>query len=252
MTDQYRTRKPVAKRVSDDLASDQVSARRVHSPSISNSTLYSSVTPAPIENNLLLMPNQYAPIPTSNGYGDIYSSGSEDDTAFEKFFSNDKTVNSINTYSVVPPRLTLASKPPKVLKKNHKTRGRIQLATTKQAQSNKTASDRFLSTALHSFSQAITRAHTDKIDLYNNIDTACCAESGSSEEMLPDYSTFNTYHRISNCCDTLGDTNMPPIEGIDTVVYTLNGCTILICNALHITALKCPLYSLRKHRQIPG
>ena len=70
--------------------------------------------------------------------------------------------------------------------------------------------------------------------------------------MFPDYSTFNKYHRLTNRYDTLGETNKLPIEGIGTAVYTLNGRTILTCNALHITALRVPLYSLRKHRQRQG
>ena len=51
---------------------------------------------------------------------------------------------------------------------------------------------------------------------------------------------------------TLGHTTRLPIEGICTSVYTLNGRTILTRNALHISALRGPLYSLRKHRQRPG
>ena len=37
-----------------------------------------------------------------------------------------------------------------------------------------------------------------------------------------------------------------------TAVYTLNGRTILTRNALHISALRGPLYSLWKQRQRPG
>ena len=70
--------------------------------------------------------------------------------------------------------------------------------------------------------------------------------------MFPDYSTFKTYHRLSNWYATLGDTTRLPIEVICTTVYTLNGRTILTCNALHITDLQDPLYSLCKHRQRPG
>ena len=70
MTDQARTSKPVAKLVSYNSSSDQVSARRVHSPSISNFTLDSTVPPAPIANTVLLMPNHVAQITTSNGYKD--------------------------------------------------------------------------------------------------------------------------------------------------------------------------------------
>ena len=47
----------------------------------------------------------------------------------------------------------------------------------------------------------LPRAHTDNIALYNKTDTACCADSGASEDMFTDYSNFKTYHRLS----TLGD-----------------------------------------------
>ena len=69
--DQSRTSKPVAKRVSDNQASNHVSAIRVHSPSISNPPLTSSVPPDLIEKDLLLMLNQAYPMPTSNGYADL-------------------------------------------------------------------------------------------------------------------------------------------------------------------------------------
>ena len=68
MTYQDWENKPVAKRIYDSSSSYQVSAIQVHSPSISKSTLDSTVPPAPIENNVLLMPNHVAPTPTSNGY----------------------------------------------------------------------------------------------------------------------------------------------------------------------------------------
>ena len=81
-------------------------------------------------------------------------------------------INPINTYTVVPPKLTLVSTPSKVLKKQRKIRGRKRLATIKRSQSNKTASSRFLSSALHSVSQAITRENSHIIDMYNKKDTA--------------------------------------------------------------------------------
>ena len=73
--------------------------------------------------------------------------------------------------------------------------------------------------------------------MYNKKDTVLCADSGASEDMLPDYSTFKTYHRLTNSYATLGDTTKLPIEGIGTTVYTLNGRTIPTSNALHIPAL---------------
>ena len=148
MTYQDLTKKPVSKRVSDDPSSNQISARRVHSPSISNSTLNSTVPPAPIANTVLLMTNRVAPTPTSNGYNNIYSSESDDNPVFEEMVDG-KTLKPINTYIVVPQPLTLASTPTKVLKKQRKIRGRKITKTINRAQSYTTASARFLSTALH-------------------------------------------------------------------------------------------------------
>ena len=95
------------------------------------------------------MPNHVAPIPTSNGYTDLYSSDSDDDPVFEEMTSDFKTVKSNNSYSVVPQLLSLASTPTKVPKKYCKIRGRKKLATIKRAQADTTDSSRFLSTALH-------------------------------------------------------------------------------------------------------
>ena len=95
MTDQDRTSKPVSKRVSGNSSSNQVSARRVHSPSISNSTLDSTEPPDPIAKTVLLMPNHVAPIPTSNGYNNIYSLDSNDNPVFEEMVDG-KTLKPIN------------------------------------------------------------------------------------------------------------------------------------------------------------
>ena len=81
---------------------NHVSARRVHSPLIFNPPLDSIMPLSTIENNLLLLTNQAVPMPISNGYANIYSSDSEDDPVFNEMVSNDKTVNSINIYYVVP------------------------------------------------------------------------------------------------------------------------------------------------------
>ena len=86
--DQSCTRKSVAKRVSDDKASDHVSARRVHPPSILSPPLDSIVPPALIRNNLILPLKQDTPMPTSNGYANIHSSGSEDELVFEEMVSS--------------------------------------------------------------------------------------------------------------------------------------------------------------------
>ena len=62
--------------------------------------------------------------------------------------------------------------PSKVLNKHCNTMRRRGLEKIKRSQSYTSTSARFLSTALHSVSQAITRAHTDKILPYNKADKA--------------------------------------------------------------------------------
>ena len=187
------------------------------------------------------MPNRAARTLNSNGYNDLYSSDYEDNPFFEEMVDSNSIMNPINTYTVVPSNLTLVSTPPKVLKKQRDIRERTRLATIKQAQYDKTTSARFLSTALHSVSQSITFANSHKIAMYKKKDTACFSDSGTPEDMFPDYSTFKTYHRLTNCYATLGDTTKLPIEVIVTAVYTLNVRTILTRNALHIPALQGPL-----------
>ena len=127
-----------------------------------------------------------------------------------------------------------------------------RLVTINQAQPDTTSSTSFLSTAFYLVSGAITRANTNKIEIYNNKDTACCADSRASENMFLDYHTFKRYHRLYNRYATLGDTTRMPIEVIGTAVYALNGCTILTRNFLHIPALRGPLYSLWKQHQRLG
>ena len=75
--------KPASKRVSDKSLSNQISERHVHLPSISNSTIESTIPPDLINHSDLLMPNRPAPHLTSNGYNDLYSSNSEEDPLFE-------------------------------------------------------------------------------------------------------------------------------------------------------------------------
>ena len=84
-----------------------------------------------------------------NGYADLYSSNSYRTPVFEEMISIDKTVNPINTYSVVPPSVSLVITPTKVLKKCRKKRIRKKLATIKRAQSDTKAPSGLLSNALH-------------------------------------------------------------------------------------------------------
>ena len=89
------------------------------------------------------MPNRAAPPLTSNSYNNLYSSDSDEDPVFEEMVDSNPIIKTINTYIVVPPKLTLVSPPPKVLKKQKKNRGRTRLATIQRTQSDTIASVRF-------------------------------------------------------------------------------------------------------------
>ena len=77
-TDPAKFLKPAAKTISDDSSSDQILAGHFHLPSISNTTIESTILPASINNSVLLMPNRAAPPLTSNKYNDLYSSESDE------------------------------------------------------------------------------------------------------------------------------------------------------------------------------
>ena len=203
-TDPAKVLKPNTKRVSDNSSSDQILARHVHSPYISNTTIESTIPPVLINNPVLLMPNRPAPTLTSNSYNDLYLSDSEEEPVFEEMADINPIVKTVNTYIVVPPKLTISSPTTKVLQNQRKIRGRERLATIQKSQSDTTASARVFSMELHSVSQAITRANSHRIATYNKKDTDCYVGSGSSEDMLPDYSTFKTYYCLTNRYDILG------------------------------------------------
>ena len=138
-TDPAKVLKRAAKRFSEDSSSNQISARHVHSPSISNPKKESTIPPASINNSFLLLPNRPAPAITSNGYNDLYSSDSEEDPVFEKMVDSNPIVNTVNTYFVEPHKLTLVRPTNKVLKKQRKIRGKTRLATIQRSQSDTTA-----------------------------------------------------------------------------------------------------------------
>ena len=97
-----------------------------------------------MNNGVLLMPNRAALTPTFNRYNDLYSSDSEDYPVFKELLDSNPIIKTINTYIVLPPKLTLVSPPPNVLKKQQKIRGSTRLATINQAQSETTSSARLL------------------------------------------------------------------------------------------------------------
>ena len=109
---------------------------------------------APPAPDIVHLPNQIAPLPSSNGFSDLYSLDSEDDSVFDEMVGNDKIncIKSISTY-IRSPLVVANHAPPKVTKKRRKTLCRRQLYSTRRTQSDNAASDRFLSTALHYLSQ---------------------------------------------------------------------------------------------------
>lgn len=75
----------------------------------------------------------------------------------------------------------------------------------------------------------------------------CCADSGATRHMFPDYKTFLGYHPCRNKTVKLGDPTDLPILGYGTAKFSLSGKVILVPNALHVPGLTDPLYSLRQH-----
>ena len=78
------------------------------------------------------------------------------------------------------------------------------------------------------------------------------ADSGATDNMLPDYSAFISYRRQVNRFITLGDDTRLPILDEGSAKIKLNGKLVILRKCLHVPGLRNPLYSLRKHRQMPG
>jgi hypothetical protein len=87
---------------------------------------------------------------------------------------------------------------------------------------------------------------------YNDSSEECCADSGATHMMLPDYMAFNSYRKHSHRTVKLGDKSTLRIAGEGTATFSLNGKVITVRNALHVPDLRQPLYSLRKHKTMPG
>eukprot|EP00956_Cyclotella_meneghiniana_P023356 scaffold45380_cov85-Cyclotella_meneghiniana.AAC.5 len=83
-------------------------------------------------------------------------------------------------------------------------------------------------------------------------ETYCCADSGATRHMFPDYNAFVSYHPCHNKTVELGDSTELPILGYGTAKFSINGHVILVRNALHVPGLTDPLYSLRQHRFMQG
>ena len=70
--------------------------------------------------------------------------------------------------------------------------------------------------------------------------------------MIPDKSSFISYHSVSGLNVRMGNNSYIPVLGQGTTIFGLNGKRVLIRNVLHVPGLAVPLYSLRTHMAQPG
>ncbi|KAL7459292.1 hypothetical protein ACHAWC_010958 [Mediolabrus comicus] len=123
---------------------------------------------------------------------------------------------------------------------------------TPSARTGSSYNSSFQSTVVSAFQSFLKTTPTQVQHLQVDDDLAC-ADSGATDFMFPDRKAFLSYHPCSpgRVCDLAGDQSVP-IVGVGSAVIRLNGKVILVRNALHIPALRNPLYSLRRHRKMPG
>ena len=114
------------------------------------------------------------------------------------------------------------------------------------------SSCRFVSSALNRIAQSHLSSHSATKCRSINSNSFAVADSGATDTMLPDYSAFISYRQQHNRWVTLGDTTKVPILGEGTAKIKLNGKTVILRRCLHVPELRNPLYSLRRHRHMPG
>ncbi len=78
------------------------------------------------------------------------------------------------------------------------------------------------------------------------------ADTGATNPMLPDRSTFISYKSVWHLCIRMGNNSYAPVLGRGTAIVSLNGQRLLIRNVLHVPALRVPLYSLWAHLRQSG
>ena len=111
--------------------------------------------------------------------------------------------------------------------------------------------DSYASTVVSAF-KSYVQSNPGMIQLVRDDGDEACADSGATHYMFPDYAAFLSYRRCSDRTCDLGDDTSVPILGVGTAAVRLNGKAILLRNALHVPALRNPLYSLRRHSKMPG
>eukprot|EP00804_Cyclotella_cryptica_P022103 CCRYP_011581-RA/>CCRYP_011581-RA protein AED:0.10 eAED:0.05 QI:0/0/0/1/0/0/6/0/1337 len=138
-----------------------------------------------------------------------------------------------------------------VLADNSNTNSILYYSSARHASAT-LSSCRFVSSALNRIAQSHLSSNSATICRPNNSNSFAVADSGATDTMLPDYSAFISYRRQHNRWVTLGDTTKVPILGEGTAKIKLNGKTIILRRCLHVPELRNPLYSLRRHRHMPG
>jgi hypothetical protein len=78
------------------------------------------------------------------------------------------------------------------------------------------------------------------------------ADSGATEHMFPDKSSFISYKIVSGLQVRMGNNSYIPVLGCGAAIVALNGKRIFVRNSLHVPSLAVPLYSLRAHTRQPG
>jgi len=92
--------------------------------------------------------------------------------------------------------------------------------------------------------QAIAQAFDSSLEarLFTSDDPEeACADSGTTDVMIPDFNTFISYRPCTNRFAILGNETSLPILREGTEKFSLNGKILLICNRLHIPDLRSPL-----------
>lgn len=191
------------------------------------------------------------PAAGSNTIYDAFASDSdsEDVGALDTSFVVDDSHNSnpsSSGYSSASP-LTRGSLPERGSSSTNKPSTKW---TRRLAARTATASARFLSSQLNEIAAALAKS-THVASMVPH-EAECCADSGTTDDMLNDYRAFSSYLPLTGKYAILGDDTRVEIKGIGSAVYSLNGKVVKTRNALHIPSLRGPLLSLRRHRRRQG
>jgi hypothetical protein len=108
-----------------------------------------------------------------------------------------------------------------------------------------------VSAALTSVAHKALKSPNTIISKPVNLGVQCCADSGATDHMFPDRHAFISYHPTPNCFVELGDGTKLRQMGKGSAKIMLNDKVILLRNVLHVPQLQEPLYSLRRHSQMP-